>query len=112
MPEGLSGERIAAKSEWKYQVRGSLAAPGQYVEDNEPAMGILTRKQGDLFVISSDHIVPGVVKTRPPRRLDEPYHVWTGSMWSSTITEAALFGSLDEADEYVRANYTKLSVIT
>jgi hypothetical protein len=75
-------------------------------------MGILTRKQGEVFVISSDHTGAGVVKTRPPRRLDEPYYVWTGSMWSSNITEAVLFDSLDEADEYVRANYHKLSVIT
>ncbi|HZZ28555.1 MAG TPA: hypothetical protein VFE46_11180 [Pirellulales bacterium] len=74
-------------------------------------MGILTRKQGEQFVISSDHTEPGVISTRPPRRLNEPYQVWTGTVWSANIMEAAIFESLEDADEYVRANYTRLSII-
>jgi hypothetical protein len=73
-------------------------------------MGILTRKQGEQFVISSDHTLSGVTNQRPPRRLSEPYQVWTGSIWSLDIAEAVTFNSLDDADEYVRVNYQKLSI--
>jgi hypothetical protein len=73
-------------------------------------MGILTRKQGEQFVISSDHTA-GVASTRPPRRLSESYQVWTGSVWSLSTAEALTFESLDDADEYVRTNYQKLSII-
>jgi hypothetical protein len=73
-------------------------------------MGILTRKQGEQFVVSSDHASPGSTKTRAPRRLNEPYQVWTGAVWSSDMAQAVLFDSLDDADEYVRSNYSTLSV--
>jgi hypothetical protein len=74
-------------------------------------MGILTRKQGEQFVISSDHASPGARKTRAPRHLiNEPYYVWTGAIWSSDQALAVLFGSLEDADDYVRMNYSKLSV--
>jgi hypothetical protein len=73
-------------------------------------MGILTRKQGEQFVISSDRTTAGVVSQRPPRRMSEPYQVWTGSIWSANNEEAVTFNSLDDADEYVRVNYQKLSI--
>jgi hypothetical protein len=72
-------------------------------------MGILTRKQDERFVISSDHANPGGTVKRAPRRLNEPYLVWTGAGWSPDIAEALLFDTLDTADEYVRANYSKLA---
>jgi hypothetical protein len=35
--------------------------------------------------------------------------VWTGDAWSADNDTALLFESLDIADEYVRANYSKLA---
>lgn len=72
-------------------------------------MGILTREQGKAFVISSDHNSTDPPSKRAPRRLDEPYQVWTGSGWSIDVGEAMTFDSLDDADDYVRANYAKVS---
>ena len=72
-------------------------------------MGILTRRQGKKFVISSDHYPLGELRRRPARRLDEPYHVWTGATWSSNNEEAMIFESLEDADDYVRANYSRVS---
>lgn len=71
-------------------------------------MGILTRKQDERFVVSSDHASRGATSRRAPRHLNEPYQVWTGLNWSPNVTEAVGFDSLDDADEYVRANYAKL----
>jgi hypothetical protein len=72
-------------------------------------MGILTRQQGESFVISSDHNPSDPPSRRRPGRLDQPYQVWTGADWSSNINDAMLFESLDEADDYVRANYARVS---
>jgi hypothetical protein len=73
-------------------------------------MGILTRRQGESFVISSDHRLPGVDRKRAARGLlNGPYHVWAGENWSPNIDDALTFVSLDEADEYVRADYGKVS---
>ena len=69
-------------------------------------MGILTRRQGEVFVITSDR--PSDVSsptTRAPARLTEVYQVWTGVRWSVSREDAVSFASLDAADEYVRANY-------
>lgn len=73
-------------------------------------MGILTRKQGGTFVITSDHNPLDALGRRPAGRLDEPYQVWTGAHWSANNDEALMFESMDDADEYVRANYSKVSV--
>jgi len=70
-------------------------------------MGILTRPQGKQFVISSDHTDEMSAK-RAPRRLTEEYQVWTGAQWSMDMTDAMLFESLDDADDYVRSNYAKI----
>jgi hypothetical protein len=72
-------------------------------------MGILTREQGRTFVISSDHSSSDPPSRKAPRRIDGPYQVWTGSGWSTNIVEAMTFESLDDADDYVRANYTRVS---
>ena len=72
-------------------------------------MGILTRKQSDRFVISSDLTDPLAKATRAPNRHNDSYLVWTGLNWSLNINEAQFFDSMDDADEYVRANYPKLS---
>ena len=72
-------------------------------------MGILTRQQGDTFVITSDRAFGASPTTRAPTRLTEVYEVWTGTGWSTTREEAIGFKSLDAADEYVRANYASVA---
>ncbi len=72
-------------------------------------MGILTRRQGKHFVISSDHTAEASAK-RAPRHLNDDYQVWTGINWSANMADAMCFESLDEADEYVRANYALVRV--
>jgi len=71
-------------------------------------MGILTRRQGESFVITSDRIAQEPQTKRAPARLNGVYQVWTGAHWSTNVDEAMNFASLDEADEYVRANYAQM----
>jgi hypothetical protein len=79
----------------------------QLLNRTVPTMGILTRKQGERFVVSSDRAGPGATN-RAPRNVNDPYQVWTGLDWSSNIDTAVFFPSLDDADEYVRVNFPKL----
>jgi hypothetical protein len=73
-------------------------------------MGILTLQQDGKYVISSDRSITDAPVNRPPKgRPSGDYHVWTGDSWSLVKTEAAIFNSLDEADEYVKTNYRRLS---
>jgi hypothetical protein len=72
-------------------------------------MGILTRQQGDAFVITSDRTADAVASRQAPRRLSDVYQVWTGVAWSTNMAEALSFVSLDAADEYVRANFSKVT---
>ncbi len=72
-------------------------------------MGILTRKQNERFVISSDLTDPLAKGKRAPNRVNTAYLVWTGLTWSPNNSEAQFFDSLDDADEYVRAHYAELS---
>jgi hypothetical protein len=73
-------------------------------------MGILTRKQGTSFVIGSDRCSTDAPTTRPPKgRLSESIAVWTGETWSAVMSEAMTFETLDDADEYVRANFSKVA---
>ena len=73
-------------------------------------MGILTLQQGERYVISSDRSITDAPVNRPPMaKLSGDYQVWTGDAWSLLKTEAMTFDTLDDADEYVRANYARLS---
>jgi hypothetical protein len=73
-------------------------------------MGILTRKQGPDYVIGSDRNATEAPTSRPPKgRLAESLTVWTGETWSAVMTEAMTFDTLDNADEYVRANFSKVT---
>jgi hypothetical protein len=72
-------------------------------------MGILTRQQGETFVITSDRIADAVPSRQAPRRLSDVYQVWTGATWSTNMAEALSFASMDAADEYVRANFSKVT---
>jgi UDP-N-acetylmuramyl tripeptide synthase len=72
-------------------------------------MGILTRRQDDEFVITSDQPRGTDPKTRAPARLNDVYEVWTGERWSTTKVDAIRFATLEAADEYVRANYAMIA---
>jgi hypothetical protein len=73
-------------------------------------MGILTLKQEGKYVISSDRSITDAPVSRPPKgRPSGEYQVWTGDIWSLVKTDATTFETLDEADEYVKTNYHRLS---
>ena len=72
-------------------------------------MGVMTRKLGEDFIITSDRIA-GELPSRqaPKRRLSEVGQVWTGDNWSATMTDAKTFPEIRIADEYVRVNQALL----
>ncbi len=73
-------------------------------------MGILTLQQDGKYVISSDRSITDAPVNRPPKgKPPGSYQVWTGDSWSLVQADATTFGTLDEADEYVKANYRRLS---
>ena len=73
-------------------------------------MGILTLQQAGMYVISSDRTVTDSPVNRPPKwKPSGDYQVWTGDSWSLVRTDAKFFDTLDEADQYVKANYRRLS---
>jgi hypothetical protein len=72
-------------------------------------MGILTRRQGDAFVITSDRTSDSTPTKQAPRRLSDTYQVWTGASWSTKMADGLSFASLEDADEYVRANFGKVT---
>jgi len=73
-------------------------------------MGILTLEQDGKYVISSDRGMGDAPVNRPPKgKVSANYQVWSGDGWTEVQADAATFGTLDEADEYVRANYRRLS---
>ena len=72
-------------------------------------MGILTRQQGTGFVVTSDRWATDAPTARAPNmRPSDSLAVWTGQSWSAVNTEAMTFETLDDADEYVQANFSKL----
>jgi hypothetical protein len=73
-------------------------------------MGILTLQQDGKYVISSDRSITDAPVNRPPKgKPSGDYQVWTGDSWSLVKSEATTFNSLDEADQYVKANYGRLT---
>ena len=72
-------------------------------------MGIMTRQVGEKYVIASDRPSHDVPSKRAPNRLTDFHQVWTLSGWSTTLADAIGFDSLDDADEYVRANFSKVT---
>ncbi len=71
-------------------------------------MGVMARKRGELHIITSDRLSAGDPAKAAPKRVSESDAVWTGSGWSFTVADAMTFPTLDEADEYLRANYTRV----
>ena len=75
-------------------------------------MGILTLQQDGKYVISSDRNIAAAPVSRPPKwRPSTDYRVWTGDKWSLVKTDAMTFVTLDDADEYVKAHYGRLSSV-
>jgi hypothetical protein len=73
-------------------------------------MGIMTRRQGTEFVISSDRGANDAPTSKAPKgRPSENYEVWNGDNWSTISTDAKTFDTLDAADDYVRANFSKVT---
>jgi hypothetical protein len=73
-------------------------------------MGILTRKQGGDFVINSDRWSNDALNVRAPKmRPSDSFAVWTGESWSAVMTDAKTFETLDDADEYVKVNFSNLA---
>lgn len=72
-------------------------------------MGVMPRKSGDNFIITSDRLVGELpTKHAAKRSSTEAFQVWTGDGWSMSINTAATFSALDTADEYIRANYDRV----
>lgn len=71
-------------------------------------MGVMTRNQGEIFVITSDRILGEAKNAHAAKKLSSTYLVWTGDTWSSVKTEAKTFETVDAADEYIRANSNRV----
>jgi len=73
-------------------------------------MGIMTRKQGTEYVIGSDRQASDAPTNKAPKgRPSDSQQVWTGEAWSAVLAEAKTFDTLGSADEYVRANFAKVT---
>ncbi len=72
-------------------------------------MGVMPRKSGEKFIITSDRVAGELPSNRVPKKRPlEVFQVWTGQEWSATITDATFFTDIDVADEYIRANYARV----
>jgi hypothetical protein len=72
-------------------------------------MGVMPRKSGETFVITSDRVVGELSsKQAPKKRESDDYQVWTGNGWSATMADAATFLAIAGADEYIRANFARV----
>ncbi len=72
-------------------------------------MGVMSRKSGDNFIITSDKVAgEPPTKQAPKKPMVEGFQVWTGDRWSTSIEAAAVFSELDAADDYIRANFDRV----
>ena len=72
-------------------------------------MGVMSRKSGESFIITSDYVAGELPSSRAPKqRPAEVHQVWTGDRWSATATDAKTFSAIDAADEYIRENYVRV----
>ena len=67
-------------------------------------MGVMTRDQGEGFVVTSDRILGEPQSTRAAKKMSGTYLVWTGESWSSVMADAKTFETAEAADDYIRAN--------
>ena len=71
-------------------------------------MGVMPRKLGEDFIITSDRVPGEHPSGRPPNRVAKAYQVWTGDGWSATLTDATTFSAIDGVEEYIRANFARV----
>lgn len=72
-------------------------------------MGVMPRKSGDSFIITSDRIAGELPSKAVPRKqIVDVFQVWTGSGWSTSQDAAVVFSALDAADDYIRANFDRV----
>jgi hypothetical protein len=72
-------------------------------------MGVMPRKSGENFIITSDKVVGEPPSKQAPKKpMPEVFQVWTGDSWSTSADTAAVFPALDAADEYIRANFDRV----
>jgi hypothetical protein len=72
-------------------------------------MGIMSRQQGEDYVITSDCNPLEAKVKKAPRKISGAYYVWTGQDWSTDTHSAKAFATLDEADEYVRSHFAQVT---
>jgi hypothetical protein len=72
-------------------------------------MGVIPRKSGENFIITSDRIADEPPKGHAPKKtMTDVFQVWTGDGWSAMLPAAVVFSALDAADDYIRANYARI----
>ena len=71
-------------------------------------MGVMPRILDEQYVITSDRSPDEVVVKRAAKRMSSTYQVWTGECWSPDMTEAKTFKTMEQADEYIRANSNRV----
>ena len=72
-------------------------------------MGVMTRKSGEVFIITSDRAAGDLpTKHAPKARSSGVYQVWTENGWSATVADAKTFTAMGVAEEYIRANYARV----
>lgn len=72
-------------------------------------MGVMSRKSGDNFIITSDRVAGELpIKHAPKKPHLEVFQVWTGDGWSPLIDAAAIFSTPEAADEYLRENFDRV----
>jgi hypothetical protein len=67
-------------------------------------MGVVARKRDERFVVTSDRNPGAAANKRAPSDLSDTYLVWTGDSWSSAMTDAETFDTMEAAEDYIRAN--------
>jgi hypothetical protein len=72
-------------------------------------MGIMSRQQGQDYVITSDCNPSDASVKRAPRKVSSAYYVWTGKTWSTDTGTAQAFKTLDDADEYIRSHFNQVT---
>jgi hypothetical protein len=71
-------------------------------------MGVMTRDRGEGFVITSDRGPDETKNTRVAKKMSSTYLVWTGDSWSAVMTDAKTFATEEAADDYIRANSSRV----
>ena len=72
-------------------------------------MGVMSRKSGDNFIVTSDRVAGELpIKHAPKKPQLQVFQVWTGDGWSPSLEAATIFPSQEAADEYIRANFDRV----